>query len=166
MSNSAPIIEGPRITKYLESHVPGLKGPIKTRQFGAGRSNPTFLVETPPGNYVLRSQPLGELLKSAHAVDREYRVLKTLQDTDVPVPRVHHLCLDREVTGSLFYVMSHEAGRIFKGAAMPEIDNSQRSSIYEEAIRVLAAIHNLNPAAVGLSDYGKPGNYFERRVRG
>lgn len=164
MSDSAPIIEGSRITKYLESHVPRFKGPIKARQFGAGRSNPTFLVETSSGNYVLRCQPLGELLKSAHAVDREYRALDALKHSNVPVPIALHLCLDREVIGSLFYVMSYEEGRIFKGAAMPEIDNSQRGSIYEEAIKVLATIHDLNPETAGLSDYGKPGNYFERQV--
>jgi len=164
MSDSAPIIEGPGITDYLERHIPGFKGPIKARQFGAGRSNPTFLVETPAGNYVLRSQPLGELLKSAHAVDREYRVLDALKHTGVPVPIVYHLCLDREVIGSLFYVMSYAEGRIFKGAAMPEIDNKQRGSIYDEAIRVLAEIHNLTPETIGLSDYGKSGNYFERQI--
>jgi len=111
-----------------------------------------------------RRQPPVPLLKSAHAVDREYRVIKALGDTDVPVPRAFHLCQDPDIIGSMFYVMSFEMGRIFSFHALPELDRHQRVPFYEEMIRVLGTLHNLNPETIGLGDYGKPGNYFERQI--
>lgn len=164
MTNVSPGIEETNLAIYLEGKVPGFKGPIKVQQFGPGRSNPTFLIEAQSGSYVLRRQPFGPLLKSAHAVDREYRVLVALRDTDVPVPWAYHLCEDREVVGSMFYVMSFEEGRIFPGAALQEVERDQRGVLYDEMVRVLSSMHDLSPEAIGLGDYGRPGNYFERQV--
>ena len=133
-------------------------------KFGDGQSNPTFLLTTSIGRYVLRRQPEGELLKSAHAVDREFRVMRALRDGAVPVPEAIHLCEDRAVLGSLFFVMSYEPGRIFWDPTLPELDVPARGPIYAEMNRVLAALHDVDVDAVGLGDYGKPGNYFERQV--
>ncbi|RLA49894.1 MAG: phosphotransferase family protein [Gammaproteobacteria bacterium] len=153
-----------RIGAYLEAHLEGFKGLNKAEKFSDGQSNPTFLLSADSGRYVLRRQPPGDLLKSAHAVDREYRVMTALRDTDVPVPRTYHLCTDRDVLGSMFYVMSFENGRIFWDAALPDLDNTQRAKIYDEMNRVLAALHDIVPEDVGLADYGFPGNYFARQV--
>ncbi|MFC6635168.1 phosphotransferase family protein [Microbulbifer taiwanensis] len=152
-----------RLEKYLAAHIEGFRGPLKVDKFSGGQSNPTFKLQAASGTYVLRRQPPGKLLKSAHAVDREFRVMRALADTDVPVPRVLHLCEDRDLIGSMFYVMEYCDGRIFWDAALPELDNSQRGALYEEMNRVLAALHSIDPKAVGLTDYGKPGNYFERQ---
>ncbi|MFI2812804.1 MULTISPECIES: phosphotransferase [Microbulbifer] len=149
--------------QYLADQLPGFSGPIRATKFSGGQSNPTFRLESPSGTYVLRRQPPGKLLKSAHAVDREFRVLRALADTAVPVPQVLHLCEDRELIGSMFYIMEYCEGRIFWDAALPEVDNDQRSGIYEEMNRVLAAMHSVDIEAVGLADYGKPGNYYQRQ---
>ncbi|SDK71851.1 phosphotransferase [Microbulbifer yueqingensis] len=151
------------LEKYLAARIPGFSGPIRATKFSGGQSNPTFRLDAPSGTYVLRRQPPGKLLKSAHAVDREFRVMRALADSAVPVPQVLHLCEDRELIGSMFYVMEYCDGRIFWDAALPEVDNSQRSGIYEEMNRVLAALHRVDPRAVGLADYGKPGNYYQRQ---
>lgn len=151
------------LEKYLAAYIEGFRGPLQVSKFSGGQSNPTFRLETPGGSYVLRRQPPGKLLKSAHAVDREFRVMRALADTGVPVPRVLHLCEDRELIGSMFYVMEYCQGRIFWDAALPELDKTQRSAFYEEMNRVLAALHSVDIEAAGLSDYGKPGNYFERQ---
>ncbi len=158
-----------KLAEYLEQQIEGFKGPIEADKFEGGQSNPTFKITSPSGAYVLRRQPPGELLKSAHAVDREYRVMAALKNTDVPVPNVLHLCEDRDVIGSMFYVMEFCEGRIFWGAALPECGegeegNALRAAMYDEMNRVLAAMHSLDLEAVGLSDYGKPGNYFERQL--
>lgn len=158
-----------KLAEYLEQHIEGFKGPIEADKFEGGQSNPTFKITTPSGAYVLRSQPPGELLKSAHAVDREYRVMAALKNTEVPVPNVLHLCEDRDVIGSMFYVMEFCEGRIFWGAALPECGegeqgNATRAAMYDEMNRVLAAMHSVDLEAAGLSDYGKPGNYFERQL--
>lgn len=133
-------------------------------KFSRGYSNPTFLLKAVSSQYVLRRQPLGQLLKSAHAVGREYRVLMALADTPVPVARAYHLCEDCEVIGSLFYVMSFEQGSIFEDQSLTEIDQSLRGAYYEELIRVLAAIHDVDVNAVGLGGYGRPGNYYQRQI--
>ncbi len=133
-------------------------------KFGDGQSNPTYLLTTSSGRCVLRRQPEGELLKSAHAVDREFRVMRALRDSEVPVPEAIHLCEDRAVLGSLFFLMSYEPGRIFWDPTLPELDVPARGAIYAEMNRVLAALHDVDVEAVGLGDYGKPGNYFERQV--
>lgn len=148
---------------YLEGAIEGFRGPVALRKFSGGQSNPTFLLTTPDERYVLRRQPPGKLLKSAHAVDREFRVMQALADTAVPVPRVFHLCEDSSVIGSLFYVMQYLDGRIFWNAAIPEVSREERSAIYDEMIRVLAELHRVDPGEVGLSDFGKPGSYFERQ---
>lgn len=154
-----------KLASYLEANVEGFKGPLTATKFAGGQSNPTFKIDAASGTYVLRRQPPGKLLKSAHAVDREFRVLDALKDTDVPVAKVYHLCEDRDVIGSMFYIMEFCDGNIYWSAALPEIDsNEQRAKMYDEMNRVLAALHSVDVDAVGLSDYGKPGNYFERQL--
>jgi aminoglycoside phosphotransferase (APT) family kinase protein len=151
------------LVPYLEAHVEGFRGPVEISKFSGGQSNPTFRLTARSGDYVLRRQPPGELLKSAHAVDREFRVMAALRGTHVPVPDVFHLCEDRDVIGSMFYVMAFCDGRNFWDAAIPEVDRTERTAIYDEMNRVLARLHMIDIDAVGLSDYGKPGNYFERQ---
>lgn len=153
-----------RLTHYLASHMPGFDGPMTVEKFAGGQSNPTFLLQARSGRYVLRRQPPGALLKSAHAVDREFRVLAALEPTPVPVARVWHLCEDRDVIGSLFYVMSYEEGRIFWNPALPGISNDERSALYESLIETMAVLHDVDIDAVGLTDYGRPGNYFARQI--
>ena len=148
---------------YLEAHVDGFRGPLTAEKFSGGQSNPTFRLRAASGEYVLRRQPPGKLLKSAHAVDREFRVMHALADTPVPVARVFHLCEDRDVIGSMFYVMEYCDGRIFWDASVPEVGKDERTAIYAEMNRVLADLHSVDIDAVGLTDYGKPGNYFERQ---
>ncbi len=152
------------LTSYLEQHVEGFKGPVTAEKFSGGQSNPTFLLKAASGDYVLRRQPPGKLLKSAHAVDREFRVMHALENTDVPVAKAYHLCEDTDVIGSMFYLMSFEKGEIFWDPALPEIDPAKRKEYFAELIRIMAAIHNVDVAKVGLADYGKPGNYFERQI--
>ncbi|MCA0900315.1 MULTISPECIES: phosphotransferase [Microbulbifer] len=151
------------LAEYLAEHIDGFSGPVTASKFSGGQSNPTFKLETPERTYVLRRQPPGKLLKSAHAVDREYRVIKALANTAVPVPEVFHLCEDRDVIGSMFYVMSHMEGRIFWDAKLPEVAKAERTAMYNEMGRVLADLHSVDVDAAGLSDYGKPGNYFARQ---
>ena len=127
-------------------------------------ANPTFLIDAASGKYVLRRKPSGELLKSAHAVDREYKVIKALADSDVPVAKAYHLCEDDSVIGSMFYVMEYIDGRVMWDPALPDTNNTERSEIYSEMNRVLAALHSVDIEKVGLSDYGRPGNYFERQT--
>jgi aminoglycoside phosphotransferase (APT) family kinase protein len=149
---------------YLETHLDGFRGPLTATKFATGQSNPTFLLEAPSGRYVLRRKPPGQLLKSAHAVDREFRVITALQGTDVPVPRPHLLCADDSVIGTMFFVMEFCAGRNFQDPRVPEVDATDRAAIYDDMNRVLAALHSVDIEAVGLADYGRPGNYFERQI--
>lgn len=153
-----------RLTRYLAGKIPSFSGPVVAEKFAGGQSNPTFLLKTKSGNYVLRRQPPGELLKSAHAVDREYRVLAALAKTEVPVARAYHLCEDRDVIGSMFYVMSFEDGRIFWNPALPELAREQRVSYYDAVLKTMAALHAVDVDTVGLADYGRVGNYFERQI--
>lgn len=152
------------LASYLLPRVPEIDELLSAEKFSDGQSNPTYLLTTATGEYVLRRQPAGELLKSAHAVDREFRVIKALQGSEVPVARAIHLCQDRDVIGSLFYIMSYQRGRIFWDPTLPELSNSQRRDIYTEMNRVLAALHDIDVEAVGLSDFGRPGSYFERQI--
>lgn len=164
MSNvSVSSLDTAVLAPYLEANVAGFSGLINIEKFANGQSNPTFKVTANSGEYVLRRQPPGELLKSAHAVDREYRVLAALADTDVPVAEVYHLCEDRDVIGSMFYVMDFCDGRILWNSAIPEVGKKERTEIYDEMNRVLATLHQVDIDAVGLSDFGKPGSYFERQ---
>ncbi len=149
---------------YLSEHLEGFTGPMEVTKFQGGQSNPTFQLKTPDHAYVLRRKPPGVLLKSAHAVDREFRVQKALEDTDVPVSKMHLLCEDDSVIGSMFYIMDHVKGRNFNEPAMPDVSFDDRAAIIAEMNRVLAALHSVDIDAVGLADYGPEGNYFERQV--
>ena len=149
---------------YLSAHLPGFEGPIEAEKFDIGQSNPTFLLKTPARNYVLRRKPPGVLLKSAHAVDREFRVQSALAETKVPVAKMHLLCEDDDVIGSAFYIMDHVKGRNFRQPTLDELDKPQRGEVIADMNRVLAEMHMVDIDAVGLSDYGPPGNYFERQV--
>ncbi len=153
-----------KLAFYLEQHIPKFSGPLSLEKFQGGQSNPTYLLSAASDQYVLRSKPPGELLASAHAVDREYRVLRSLADTDVPVARAYHLCEDESVLGSMFYVMSYEDGRIFWDPALPEVPMEQRRAVLEEQVRVLAALHNVDLESVGLIDYGPAANYYQRQI--
>ena len=153
-----------RLTDWMRSHIAGFAGPIAVSQFAGGQSNPTFLVQSAQRRYVLRRKPPGKLLPSAHAVDREYRVLTALAGSEVPVAKTYALCEDAAVIGTAFYVMDYVEGRLFWDAALPEVPAPQRRAIYGEMTRVIAALHAVDYAAVGLQDYGKAGRYIERQV--
>jgi aminoglycoside phosphotransferase (APT) family kinase protein len=151
---------------YLAAKLPGFAGPLGVEQFKGGQSNPTYKLITPGKSYVMRSKPgpAAKLLPSAHAIDREFRVMAALHDTDVPVAQMHLLCEDESVIGRAFYVMEFVAGRVLWNQALPESSREERGAIYDEMNRVIAALHSVDVAAVGLADYGKPGNYFERQI--
>jgi len=153
-----------KLGPYLDAHIDGFSGLRSAEKFAGGQSNPTFLLSANSGQYVLRRKPSGELLKSAHAVDREFRVITALGNSDVPVADGYHLCEDDDVIGSMFYVMSFVDGRIFWDPTLPDLSNDERTAIYDEMNRVLAALHSVDIDAVGLNDYGRPGNYFERQL--
>ena len=152
------------LEQYLLAHVEGFQGPMEIKQFEGGQSNPTFQLITPNQRYVLRKQPPGELLPSAHQVDREYRVMHGLWNTDVPVPKMFCLCEDPEVIGTKFYVMEMVEGRLFTETRIPSVSNEDRRAIYLDLARVMALLHAVDPAAVGLETFGRPGNYYERQI--
>ena len=149
---------------WMRAHVEGFKGPLGVEQFRGGQSNPTFRLTTPGKRYVMRRKPAGKLLPSAHAVDREYRVITALAASEVPVPKTYGLCVDDAVIGSAFYVMDCVDGRVFWDGALPGMSNDERAAIYWEMSRVIAALHKVGYAERGLGDYGKPGNYFARQI--
>ena len=153
-----------QLGRYLEANIAGFRGLRSAEKFAGGQSNPTFLLSADSGEYVLRRKPPGQLLKSAHAVDREYRIISALASTDVPVPRALHLCEDDAVIGSMFFVMEFMEGRVFWEPTLPDLGSDDRTVIYDEMNRVLVALHQVDPAAVGLADYGQPGNYYARQV--
>lgn len=153
-----------RLADYLETNVHGFKGPLEAKKFSGGQSNPTFLIEAASGKYVLRRKPPGQLLKSAHAVDREFKVISALSNSDVPVAKAHHLCEDESIIGSMFYLMSYVDGRVMWNPALPDENTQSRGEIFTELMRTLAKLHSVNIEAVGLQDYGKPGNYYERQI--
>lgn len=158
-------IDESRLQEWLREHLPDFRGPLTVRQFQGGQSNLTYLLETPQTKYVLRRQPLGVLLKSAHAVDREFRVIDALSRIPgFPVPQPFTLCEDREVLGSMFYVMRHVPGRIFWNCRMPDLTPQERAAVFDSANETLARLHKVDYAALGLSDFGRPGNYFERQI--
>jgi aminoglycoside phosphotransferase (APT) family kinase protein len=163
IAHQAAQIDTAALAKYLEARLPGFRGPIAAEKTPTGQSNPTFLLSTPSGRYVLRKKPPGQLLKSAHQVDREYRVMKALEGTDVPVPRMLHLCEDESVLGTAFYLMDFVDGTVFWDPALPELDAPQRAKLYDEQNRALAALHAVDPAEVGLADFGRAGSYFARQ---
>ena len=154
-----------RLENYLARELPDFSGPLHAEKFAGGQSNPTFKLSAGERQYVLRRKPPGELLKSAHAVDREYRVISALADTDVPVPATYLLCEDDSVIGSMFYLMEYMEGRVLWDPALEDAaDNAERSAIYDAMNQTMAALHNVDVEAVGLADFGRPGNYFERQV--
>jgi aminoglycoside phosphotransferase (APT) family kinase protein len=154
-----------RLTTYLRAHIPDFSGVLSVEPLTGGQSNPTFVIALDgKKRYVLRKKPGGVLLPSAHAVDREYRVMTALRDTDVPVPRTHCLCRDESVIGTMFFVMDYAAGRSLWDPALPGIQSAERAAIYDEMNRVIAALHRVDPQAVGLGDFGKSGDYFARQI--
>ena len=153
-----------KLASYLENNVAGFKGPLKAEKFAGGQSNPTFKITAASGEYVLRRKPPGELLKSAHAVDREFRVLSALANTEVPVVEVYHLCEDDSVIGSMFYLMEFKQGRVFWNPALPEATNAERTEVFDQMNQVMVALHKVDVDAVGLSDYGRPSKYFVRQA--
>ena len=161
---SAQDLDLARLEPWLREQIPSLDAALSVEKFAGGQSNPTFKLSAGDTHYVLRRKPPGELLASAHAVDREFRVIDALRDTDVPVPNAIALCTDDSVIGSMFYVMEYLEGRIFWDPAVPEVNNEERTAIYDEMNRVLAALHRVNVDTVGLTDYGKPGNYYARQI--
>lgn len=164
MSTKTQTLDHEAVGAYLRGRLPGFDSDFEVVKFQTGQSNPTFMLKTTEGNYVLRRKPPGVLLKSAHAVDREFRVQKALADTDVPVAKMHLLCEDDDVIGSAFYVMDHVAGRNLTDPRMPDSDPQSRAAVVDEMSRVLASLHQVDIDAVGLADYGPPGNYFERQL--
>lgn len=152
------------LAAYLRSHVLDFDGELQVEQFKGGQSNPTFLLGAGDRQFVLRRKPPGALLQSAHAVDREYRVITALARTDVPVAKTYALCEDDAVIGSAFYIMDYVQGRILWSSALPGFAPAERSAMFGEMNRVIAALHSVDYEAVGLGDYGKPGNYLERQV--
>lgn len=149
---------------WMAAHVPGFRGPISVEKFATGQSNPTFKLTAASGTYVLRRKPPGQLLKSAHAVDREYRVQCALEGSDVPVARMYALCEDEAMIGSMFYVMDHVPGRTFVDPRLPGVAPEDRREIFDDMNRVLAAIHSVDLSAAGLLDYGPQGNYYKRQI--
>ena len=152
------------LERYLRQHVEGFSGPLEAEQFKGGQSNPTFMLKAGGKRYVLRRKPPGKLLPSAHAVDREYRVITALRETDVPVARTYCLCEDDSVIGSAFYVMDYVAGRVIWDPSLPGMSVVQRAAHFDELNRVMAALHSVDYRKIGLADYGKQGSYIERQI--
>ena len=153
-----------RIADWLGGHVAGFRGPLTAERFAGGQSNPTYRLTADSGDYVLRKKPPGPLLPSAHAVDREFRVMQALAETAVPVPKVYALCEDEAVTGRAFYVMEHLDGRIFWDQRLPEVSPVERGAMFASMNQVIAALHSVDYAALGLEDFGRPGNYMGRQI--
>lgn len=149
---------------YMSSYVDGFQGPLTAKQFKGGQSNPTYLLESPSGKYVMRRKPPGKLLQSAHAVDREFKVISALYAAGYPVPRPFVLCDDITVVGTMFFIMEYVAGRIFWELDLPGMDRDERAAIYENLNETIAQLHNLDVEQIGLSNFGKPGNYFSRQI--
>src|SRR5687768_2594788 len=157
-------IDRDALDRYLGAHLPGYRGPLEIRQFEGGQSNPTYLLHTSDRDYVLRKQPPGQLLPSAHQVDREYRVMTALGGSGIPVPQTRSLCADTLVIGTSFFVMECVDGRVFRQPHLPGVSPEDRATMYEDMADVLARLHRVDVAAAGLSDYGKPGNYYVRQI--
>jgi aminoglycoside phosphotransferase (APT) family kinase protein len=153
------------LTQYLRGRLPGMQSALRLQKFAGGQSNPTYKLECGERTFVLRKKPTGTLLPTAHMIEREYRVFEALTASDVPVPKVCLYCNDSSVIGSEFFVMEYVTGRIFWDPTLPQLTASERPAIYREMARVLAALHRVDYAAVGLSDYGKAGNYFARQIK-
>ena len=166
---TTPIREAHRFNEralklYLRQHLDGFSEPCAISQFEGGQSNPTFLLECDKKKFVLRKKPPGRLLPSAHAVEREYRVMDALTATDVPVCSMLHLCEDSAIIGTPFIVMEHVEGRVFHDPTLPGVGAQDRAAIYREVMVILTALHRVSPAETGLSNFGKPGNYYARQI--
>ena len=159
-------IDAAALQSWLEARLDGFHGPLSIEQFKGGQSNPTYKLITPTRAYVMRSKPgpAAKLLASAHAIEREFKVMTALHGSDVPVPTMHLLCEDESVIGRAFYVMEFIEGRVLWDQALPSIETAQRAAYYDEMNRVIAALHKVDVNAAGLADYGKPGNYFDRQI--
>jgi aminoglycoside phosphotransferase (APT) family kinase protein len=157
-------LDGAALTDWLERHVDGFRGPVALTKFESGQSNPTYRLDAASGTYVLRRKPFGTLLPSAHAVEREYRVLTALHGLGFPVPRAIALCQESAVIGSVFYLMAFIEGANFTDGALPDLSPATRTRAYHDMIDTLAALHRIDPQAAGLSTFGHPGNFFERQV--
>jgi aminoglycoside phosphotransferase (APT) family kinase protein len=157
-----------RLERYLRARIEGLGAGLEARQFQGGTSNPTFLITGPgpdgPLRFVLRKKPPGQILASAHLVEREHRAMDALRDTGVPVPRMRVLCEDPEIIGTTFYVMDFLDGRVFRDATLPDLDRTGRAAVYDQLNETLAKLHQVDIEAVGLEDFGRPGPYFERQL--
>ncbi len=164
MAEAAETLDTTALQSWLGGRIAGFGQLQRCSKFAGGQSNPTYLLTTSSSQYVLRRKPAGLLLKSAHAVDREYRVIQALGATAVPVPLAYCLCDDDRVIGSMFYVMEFVPGRIFWDGALPDQNPQQRGAFYEAMVTVLAAMHSVDLHKVGLADYGRPGNYFARQI--
>nr|WP_295083100.1 phosphotransferase [uncultured Roseateles sp.] len=154
------------LSTWLTAHLPGFTGPLSIEQFKGGQSNPTYKLITPGGSYVMRSKPgpVAKLLPSAHAIEREFTVMRALSDSAVPVPQMLALCEDESVIGRAFYIMAFMPGRVLWDPSLPGMTPAERSAIFDEMNRVIAALHKVDFSACGLAEYGKPGNYFERQI--
>lgn len=153
-----------RLSAWMAAQIPGFAGPATASRLAGGQSNPTYRLATPGADYVLRRKPTGPVLPSAHAVDREFRVMAALQDSGVPVPRVRALCEDEAILGSAFYVMDLVPGRVIQDPRMPGFTPQARAAVFDDLNRVIAALHRLDPDALGLADYGRPGAYAARQI--
>jgi aminoglycoside phosphotransferase (APT) family kinase protein len=158
------LIDEASLGEWLEANVEGFSGPFTLTKFPSGQSNPTYRITATSGEYVLRRKPFGQLLASAHAVDREYRLLSALSPLDFPVPRPLALCDDPDVIGTIFYVMELAKGRPYADGALPDFDPATRRRMYHQLVDTLADLHTVDPVSADLADFGKPGNYFERQV--
>ncbi|MFO1115629.1 MAG: phosphotransferase [Beijerinckiaceae bacterium] len=165
MSLDVTKIDEAALARWLESNLEGFRGPLTATKFGDGQSNPTYGIAAASGAYVLRRKPPGVLLKSAHAVDREFRVQRALAGSGVPVAQMYVLCEDDSVIGTAFYVMQRIDGRIFWDPSLPDVSREDRGKIYDEMNRALAKLATTDPARVGLGDFGRPGSYFERQFK-
>jgi aminoglycoside phosphotransferase (APT) family kinase protein len=163
---AAAALDTVALASWMEKHLPGFAGPLEAEKFAVGQSNPTYHLRTPHAAYVMRCKPApqAQLLPSAHAIEREYRVTKALAGSAVPVSRPIALCEDEGVIGRAFYLMDHVAGRCFRDNALPGMSPRERAAIYDEANRIIAALHCIEPGAVGLADYGRSGGFFDRQI--
>jgi len=153
-----------RLATWMGEHIDGFEREISVRQFSGGQSNPTFLIESPGGSYVMRRKPPGQLLPGAHAIEREVRVMQALEQTGFEVPHVHGWCEDPSVIGTSFYVMDYVAGSIFWDATLPEVSSDERWRMFDSMNEVIARLHGIDPNRIGIGDYGRPGNYFARQI--
>lgn len=153
-----------RLAEWMAAEVEGFEGPLEVSQFKGGQSNPTYRLTTPTARYVMRRKPPGKLLPSAHAVDREFRVISALHPTGFPAPKPYGLCADETIIGTMFYVMDYVEGRILWDQSLPDYAPSERHAIHMAALKTLADLHNTDYAAIGLADFGRQGNYMSRQI--